>query len=192
MEDSVIPTVVKTKLDHPDSLMVSANVIHQPVLADFHNRRGIALPYLPELYPVKQPSRNIPWLSHDWRASDLPRWDGPPDFSVQKGFRPPFQGHRWLLASDDEGADNRTYVATTINTANGPGWDSWTVHAQQHYSFLHHLERGDLHRYKFPLWVNPSGKVSHDFVCMWGADMDMIEGSQKMDIIIDGKIGLAL
>lgn len=75
--------------------------------------------------------------------------------------------------------NNRTPVATTINTANGPGWDSWTVHAQQHYSFLHHLERGDLRRYKFPLRVNPSGTVSHDFVCMWGADVDMIKAPRR-------------
>lgn len=38
MEDHTIPTVVKTKLDYPHSVMVSANVINEDVMAPLYNR----------------------------------------------------------------------------------------------------------------------------------------------------------
>ncbi|PLB50538.1 hypothetical protein P170DRAFT_435734 [Aspergillus steynii IBT 23096] len=171
LEDHTIPTVVKTKLDHPDSIVVSANVINAAALQALHSHPGLALPYLPELLPEasKMPSR--PTLPQDWRTSKLPQWDGPANFSVLKGFSPPSENHRWLLSSDN-GAD-RTPIGTSVYTDQGPGLDHWTVHAQQHYSFLHHLEAGDLYRYKFPIWKNPNEAISQSFLCFRGEEYDL-------------------
>ncbi|KAJ5403939.1 hypothetical protein N7509_003810 [Penicillium cosmopolitanum] len=166
MEDHTIPTIVKTKLDNPDTLMVSANVVNEGALASLHSHRGVSLPYLPELQHTPQPSRSKSQLEHDWRASSLPSWTGPADFKVRKDFKPPFEGHRWLLPR--ESATDRDPIAGSVYTDTGPSMSDWTVGAQQHYSFLHHLELDNLDRYKFPLWVNPTEPVTINFGCFWG------------------------
>ncbi|KAJ5791423.1 uncharacterized protein N7518_008434 [Penicillium psychrosexuale] len=168
LEDNAIPTIVKTKLDNPSTLMVSANVINEAALASLHSHPGTALPYLPELYDVEQPSRSKLQLKHDWRASNLPSWQGPPSFKISKDFDPPFEGHRWLLPRD-AGSD-RDPIARSVYTDTGPTLHDWTVGAQQHYSFLHHLEHNDLGRYKFPMWVDPTEPTSDNFGCFWGND----------------------
>ncbi|KAJ5207146.1 hypothetical protein N7491_002222 [Penicillium cf. griseofulvum] len=168
LEDNAISTIVKTKLDNPSTLIVSANVVNEAALASLHSHPGTALPYLPELYDVKQPSRSKSQLKHDWRASSLPRWQGPLSFKVHKDFEPPFKGHRWLLPGD-AGSD-RDPIARSVYTDTGPTLHDWTVGAQQHYSFLHHLENNDLGRYKFPIWVDPTEPISDNFGCFWGND----------------------
>jgi len=172
LENHTIPTIVKTKLDNPDSLMVSANVVNEAALASLHSHPGVALPYLPELQHIEQPSRSKSQLSHDWRASSLPQWHGPATFKVQKGFRPPFQGHRWLLPA--EAGSDQDPIAGSIYTETGPSLQDWTVSAQQHYSFLHHLEANDLTRYKFPLWTDPTEPISQNFGCFWGDDAEAL------------------
>ncbi|KAJ5225164.1 hypothetical protein N7468_006389 [Penicillium chermesinum] len=172
MEDHTIPTIVKTKLDNPDTLMVSANVINEGALAALHSHPGVALPYLPELYHVEQPSRSKSQLRHDWRASSLPTWEGPASFRVRKGFQPPFEGHRWLLPAEPR--SDRDPISASIYTQLGPNMTDWTVAAQQHYSFLRHLESKDLARYKFPLWVDPAEPTSKNFGCFWGKDAGVL------------------
>ena len=171
-EDHTIPTIVKTKLDNPGTLMVSANVINEAVLAPLHSHPGVALPYLPELYHTAQPSRSKSQFARDWRASSLPRWDGPADFRVQKGFSPPFEGHRWLLPT--QALPDRDPIAASVYTENGPTLQDWTVSAQQHYSFLDHLESNTLDPYKFPKWVNPTEPISQNFGCFWGNDVEAL------------------
>lgn len=168
MEDHTIPTIVKTKLDNPETLMVSANIINEGALASLHSHPGVALPYLPELYHVKQPSRSKSQLSQDWRASSLPAWEGPEDFGVKRGFKPPFNGHRWLLPA--KAGPDRDPISASVYTNTGPNLTDWTVSAQQHYSFLKHLESKELSRYKFPLWVDPTEPTSQNFGCFWGKD----------------------
>lgn len=203
LEDHTIPTIVKTKLDNPTSLMVSANVANEAALASLHSHPGVALPYLPELYHVDQPSRFKSQLSQGWRASFLPQWSGPESFRVQKGFKAPFQGHRWLLPA--EAGSDRDPIAGSIYTDTGPTLQDWTVSAQQHYSFLQHLETGDLGRYKFPLWMDPAEPTSQNFGCFWGKDAEALrktfeyESSEELyqfwngpdgsrpHVIIDGK-----
>lgn len=165
LEDHTIPTMVKTKLDNPKSLMVSANVVNEAALALLHSHPGVALPYLPELDHVERPPLS---KSQGWRASSLPYWRGPEDFKIGRGFNPPFQGHRWLLSADTSA--DRDPIAAAIYDENGPNFQDWTVGAQQHYSFLHHLESGDLNRYKFPVWVDPTEPISQNFGCFWGKD----------------------
>lgn len=181
MEDHTIPTIVKTKLDNPDTLMVSANVVNEGALASLHSHHGVALPYLPELHHAKQPSRSKSQLDHDWRASSLPRWEGPASFRVTEGFRPPFEGHRWLLPA--ESRSDRDPISSSVYTSTGPNMTEWTVSAQQHYSFLHHLESKELNLYKFPLWTDPTEPTSHNFGCFWGRD------SGALNRIFEHKLG---
>ncbi|CAG8231734.1 unnamed protein product [Penicillium olsonii] len=203
LEDNAIPTIVKTKLDNPDSLVVSANVVNEAALASLHSHPGVALPYLPELHRAGQPSRSKPQPDDDWRPSNLPRWQGPPSFKIIRGFEPPFGGHRWLLSHDP--SSNRDPIAASVYTDTGPTLDDWTVGAQQHYSFLHHLEDNDLGHYKFPLWVNPSEPISQHFGCFWGNDAAAVRNTfngtryssqhlsdeTRPQVIIDGK-GIAV
>ncbi|KAJ5631682.1 uncharacterized protein N7484_011782 [Penicillium longicatenatum] len=168
LEDHTIPTIVKTKLDNPKSLMVSANVVNEAALATLHSHPGVALPYLPELHHVKQTSGFKDQISQGWRASSLPEWEGPASFRVRKGFKPPFEGHRWLLPA--EPGSDRDPIAASVYTDTGPNLKDWTVAAQQHYSFLHHLEMNHLKRYKFPIWIDPTEPTSQNFGCFWGRD----------------------
>lgn len=172
LEDHTIPTIVKTKLDNPAALMVSANVINEAVLASLHSHPGVALPYLPELYHIEQPSRSNSQALQDWRASNLPQWQGPADFRVQKGFTPPFEGHRWLLPAEMH--SDQDPIATSTYTDTGPTMQDWTVSAQQHYSFLDHLESNTLDRYKFPMWTEPTEPISQNFGCFWGNDVQAL------------------
>lgn len=166
LEDHTIPSIVKMKLDNPSSLMVSANVVNEAAVAALHSHPGVALPYMPELNrPSKSPSEN------DWRPSTLPHWEGPANFRVQKGFTPPFNGHRWLLPED---SDDQDPIASSVYTDTGPTLQDWTVGAQQHYSFLNHLEADELSRYKFPLWVDPTEPISENFGCFWGRDAEAL------------------
>ncbi|KAJ5295152.1 hypothetical protein PENANT_c035G03534 [Penicillium antarcticum] len=169
LEDHTISTIVKTKLDNPSSLMVSANVVNEAALASLHSHPGVAMPYLPELFHhVDQLSLSKPQMHQEWRASSLPHWQGPMKFKVNKDFKPPFNGHRWLLPADK--SIDRDPISASVYTDTGPTLDDWTVGAQQHYSFLHHLENNDLGLYKFPIWVDPTEPISENFGCFWGND----------------------
>lgn len=172
LENHTIPTIVKTMLDNPSASMVSANVVNEAALATLHSHPGVALPYLPELYRAEQPARAKPQLGQDWRTSSLPTWHGPASFYVPKDFKPPFQGHRWLLPAEE--GFGRDPIAASIYMETGPSLDDWTVSAQQHYSFLHHVESGDLSRYKFPLWSDPTELISQNFGCFWGKDAEAL------------------
>ncbi|KAL4888545.1 hypothetical protein BDV59DRAFT_188432 [Aspergillus ambiguus] len=167
LEDHTIPTIVKTKLDYADSSVVSANVVNQASLQTLHSHPGTALPYLPELPPVGEspPSRQN---TSNWRVANLSRWEGPADFKVDSGFSPPADSHRWLLSGIED--MERTPIATSMFGELGPGMDHWTVHAQQLYSLLYHLEMGNLYRYKFPMWSNPVQSISANLLCLRGVD----------------------
>ncbi|RAL13634.1 uncharacterized protein BO97DRAFT_469633 [Aspergillus homomorphus CBS 101889] len=163
LEAHTISTIVKTKLEHHNIPLVSANVVSEAVLEALHNHPGIALPYLPELSPVQSSSETD---AHDWHASKLPVWKGPGDFAVTADFSPPFTNHRWLLSDDYN--YNRTPIGMSMYATNGPSMHHWTISAQQHYSFLHHLERNHLNHYKFPMWSVTSTNISSNFLCFWG------------------------
>lgn len=208
LEDHTIPTIVKTKLDYPDSSIVSANVVNEAALRALHSHPGTTLPYLPELLNQSFPAPTQALTNDDWRVSNLPHWEGPSDFKVDHAFTPPSESHRWLPASDNDA--ERAPIVKSVDGNNGPGMDHWTVHAQQHYSFLSHLELGNLHRYKFPMWSNPVESISSHLLCLRGKDLNTLQfildqsHSSDLDmravratyddnrrIIIDGK-GLAV
>ncbi|KAL4869335.1 hypothetical protein BDV12DRAFT_167944 [Aspergillus spectabilis] len=198
IEGQTIPTMVKTKLDHPNSLIVSANVINQAALERLHSHPSIALPYLPELQPAQS-------IEHDsWRASDLPPWKRPTEFHFRRGFSQLSENHRWL-PSGDEGFYH-TPIGMSVYSDDGPNLEDWTVKAQQHYSFLHHLELDELNRYKFPIWTNPTEPISTAFFFFASTDAETAEAflqrngshtkvlkatenedQRTKDVIIDGK-----
>jgi hypothetical protein len=178
IEDSTIPAIVRTKLEHPNALLVSANAMNQAGLSWIHQHLGVVKPYLPELKPIPYPD---PKPKYDWRASLLPDWEGPEDFEVTVGdFRPPFPGHRWLPARHLNNTD-KTPIATTEYATGTTGVTSWTVGAQQHYSFLEHLEKGELWRYQFPMWDYNYMRLSITFIAIWGDDIVPVKKDMPSD-----------
>jgi hypothetical protein len=177
IEDTAIPAIVNTKLSNPHSLLVSANAVNQPALAWTHHHLGVVKPYLPELTPIPGPN---PRPTYDWRASDLPDWQGPLSFIVPNDFSPPFPYHRWLPARHLNNTDD-TPISTATYTLDGTGWSSWTVAAQQHYSFLEHLEKGELWRYRFTMWDYHYDRLSTNFMCIWGDDIIAIKDGMGED-----------
>lgn len=173
IEDHTIPTMVNTKMQHPESLIVSANVVHQSAVAKFHQRSGVIVPYLPEQYQGrKQLERSF---SSDSNSSSKNNnghgllWTMLPqrmrEFFEHNNNKPPHTGES----------------------------TSWMAQAQQHYSFLYHLAQGSLGVYKFPSWKNPPRDVSGGaFTCIRGGDIGLIsENSEtswlRKHTIIDGK-----
>ncbi|KAH0565268.1 hypothetical protein GP486_001333 [Trichoglossum hirsutum] len=177
IEDTTIPAIVDTKLKNPNSLLVSANALNQPALAWIHHHLGVVKPYLPELTPIPGPN---PKPKYDWRASDLPDWQGPQSYTVPDDFKPPFPSHRWLPARHLNNTDG-TPITTADYTPDGPGWYRWTVAAQQHYSFFEHLEKGELWRYRFTVWDYHYDRLSTTFMCIWGDDVVAIRDDMSGD-----------
>lgn len=174
IEDTAIPTLVETKLEHPEYFLVSANVVNQSPLAWVHRHLGALRPYLPELSrPFPQNLTQSPW-----RASHLPNWEilgglGPNGWSPDDNFAPPYEGHRWLpLAPGTQGSP---FVDSTpvhsIDYDYGRGWWWWPAGAQLHYSFLSRIEDRTLWRYKFRTWDYEYLRLGIQFVAIWGLDL---------------------
>ncbi|GME49707.1 uncharacterized protein LTHEOB_5097 [Neofusicoccum parvum] len=175
IEDTAIPALVETKIEHPEYFLVSANVVNQPPLAWMHRHLGALRPYLPELIPSFQ-SHNL--STSRWRASHLPTWQAPPalggaSWSPDDSFVPPFQGHRWLpLAPGTQRAPSVDGTPVhSIDYDYNRGWWWWPAGAQLHYSFLSRLEDDTLYRYKFRLWDYEGLRLGIQFVAIWGFDL---------------------
>ncbi|KAF2090726.1 hypothetical protein K490DRAFT_34927 [Saccharata proteae CBS 121410] len=167
MEDHTIATIVQNKLLHPEYFVVAANIVNQPSLSWIHYRLGVVRPYLPELKPPP-PGQNES-LSR-WRASDLPTWTGPAGFEIGDNFGPPFEGHRWLPAPEGTPIEETPIGATSYDAFSEGLW-RWTIAAQEHYSFLEHLEKNDLWRYKFHTWDYYYGRMGIQMIAIWGSDI---------------------
>jgi hypothetical protein len=165
IEDSTIASIVDRMLQNPHYFAVSANIINSPTTSWLHYGLGAYLPYLPELDMAYHPK---PVTNREWRASQLPAWSGPLDFATPSEYYPPSPNHRWLLST-------LPLASTPANTLQydktGPGWRSWTVAAQAHASFLHHLETNSLDRFKFDLWHQHGYRLAINFVGFWGKDL---------------------
>lgn len=176
IEDNVIPTIVNTKLQHPEMGIVSANVVHQPAVAEFHRRPGVVISHLTDLKSMHGDSKSSkhqqdwPILSTKWRE--------------------------WVSHEHSRSATKKAqkHDPTTMKTASVGATEkyTWLSQAQQHNSFLHHLEHGELQTYKFPMWKNPAGKISGAFICGTGADIASFttgaaSSYQKQNMVIDGK-----
>jgi hypothetical protein len=164
IHEDTIPQIVHTLATETKAAIVSANVINSPEHNWIHYRSGAVRPYLPDLEPPLNGSLST--LSNPiWKVSGMPSWIGPPGWAsppVDKyteelsRLLPPktkeeqqpteLPYHRWLPL-DDPLDISKTPISQTSYNAFGPGWSSWAIAAQQHYSFFHNLELGQLPRY---------------------------------------------
>ncbi|EEA24604.1 hypothetical protein TMatcc_007708 [Talaromyces marneffei ATCC 18224] len=166
IEDNVIPAIVNTKLKHPDTSLISANVIHQPAVAEFHRRPGVVLPQSLDNESSSQDSKT----------------------SSERSWNPFWPDWRNMLKSWFASKMHCPSHSTLSKSTNATEKHAWTFQAQQHNSFLHHLERGELQTYKFPLWKNPPGEISGAFIILPNNNNnnDTTNSSQK-NVLIDGK-----
>ncbi|KAL2807628.1 hypothetical protein BJX63DRAFT_66488 [Aspergillus granulosus] len=151
LEEHTIPTMVKTKLEHPDSLIVSANVVNEGPLEKLHSHPSITRSSV-----FDQRSRGTPVA---------------PEAQIESSSS--LNGDRLSPSGEDE--FERTPIGKSISSKDGPGFGDWTVKAQQHYSFLYHVKLGNLYGYKFPMWTNPTGPISTYFFCFMGHDAAAVE-----------------
>ena len=105
--DDAIPKIVDRKLRHPETLIVSANVINSPLQNFLHYHFGALHPYLPE---YEEQSATWPSAEISWRPSQYPFWEGPDDFARYLDNITALENRRWLRLKDDA-ALNRTPVA---------------------------------------------------------------------------------
>jgi hypothetical protein len=192
IEDTTIPTLVSSRLTHPERFIVSANIMNQPSLSWVHLHLGAVKPYLPELQPsadwnasgvVNFSNYNFT-TSGKWRASELPWWEGPNDFNYTAFFEQSpngaFHGHRWLPVRDVYDVDGLPIMETTYD-AFSKGWWNWYVAAQEHYSFFEHLENNELYRYKFTSWDYNYKRMGIQFVAMMGDDINAGKPIEQQD-----------
>lgn len=134
MEDNAIQSIIRRKIDKPEYLVVSANMLNHPALSWVHYHLDTARPYLPELQkPVDFVDDDRRFMV-DWRPSTLPSWEGPEDFNFSAKDPPPFNGHRWLPVA---GGDIEKMPIAALgrsrdseNVGNGTSSVSWTIAAQ--------------------------------------------------------------
>ena len=163
IEDSTIRSIVKQKVEHPEYLVVSANVVDNFATAWLHYRMRAIHPYLPDLGPANQ-------SLIDWRTSKLPSWTGPKDFNYTR-----FHGertHRWLPVPSENPLSRKTPMDASEYTLSKSGWHTWRVAAQQHYSLFQNLERNELWRYRFvDVWDASYNRVAINFIALSGDDI---------------------
>ncbi|KAI9719704.1 MAG: hypothetical protein M1828_006137 [Chrysothrix sp. TS-e1954] len=164
--NETIPSLIKSKIEHPEHLAISANVINNPALASTHYHLGAIRPYLPDLSPLPAENEKSP----SWRASELPPWTGPPDFRLAKHSSTSGPRHRWLPLPSTFGLDGTPIVMTDWRFG-GAALNSWSVAAQEHYSFLENLEKGELSRYDLHSWDGHYKRISINMIAVLGDDI---------------------
>ena len=157
---------MKQKVEHPEYIIVSANLVVQFSFAWVHLHLGAIHPYLPELTPLKG---KRPTTS--WRKSELPYWSGPEDFDVANFTSA--KRHRWLPLAPGTGKLDHTPITSIFygNPDPNPGHTNWQVGVQQHYSFLENLEKDELWRYAFDTWDVKYDRLSINLIAITGDDV---------------------
>ncbi|KAL9028756.1 MAG: hypothetical protein Q9196_002924 [Gyalolechia fulgens] len=194
-DDNAVANLVYTKLNHPDSFDVVANLVNSPETGWLHYHFGAIQSYLPETVPPSGKPDPAALGPRAWRASALPIWnetgemsfpvttDKPADGSVLEADRPeapPFKGHRWLPLPDPEKNIYKTPMAISEYNPYGPDWISWALAAQVHYSLLENIEKNQLHLYHYGtssptasegVWDTAFGRMNINFMAIWGKDV---------------------
>ena len=190
IDDDAIPRIVDTLLSHPESALVSANVVNSPKLSWLQYRTGAILPYLPEL-GKHQADRSVLSSKENplWRASELPFWSEPAGFMAPEkisDWESYFEGetstpenlpkHRWLPVSG-QNALYHTPITQTEFRGGAAGLLSWAIAAQEHYSFLDHLETNRKYLYTLShgssdatdtIWDMTGERLSINFIALRG------------------------
>lgn len=122
--------------------------------------------------------------TQSWRDSELPYWTGPNNYHLIEDYKPPFLGQRWLPLNPTL---NMTIDNTPISIANydafGNAWSNWTLAAQQHFSFFHHLEHNTLSVYKsFGIWDYWYARLGIQFMAVMGSDVWLARNQTDMDL----------
>ncbi|KFA46078.1 hypothetical protein S40293_07747 [Stachybotrys chartarum IBT 40293] len=171
VEDSAIPSLIQTKISRPDTFVVSANVVNQPMISWIHWNLGAIKPYLPDL--AKHYTKPAAGQSIDWRTSVLPAWEGPEEFDALWWEPPEGRKHRWLPARGrTHHALDYTPISHTEYQPLGAGWYDWKIGAQEHLSFFENLEKNELWRYKFHTWDFQYNRMGIQFVALMGKDIN--------------------
>ncbi|KAJ9652724.1 hypothetical protein H2198_008043 [Neophaeococcomyces mojaviensis] len=183
LADDTIPRIVSTKLEHPEYLVVSANMINSPLMGWVHYHMSAIKPYLPE---VINPEDVPPSLAPDkdarppppsripWRYSAHPQWTGPDDYLFSHDQETPAMRHRWLRLPTSQDDLVKQLHRTPISEAEYKTWgnslQSWAIAAQQHYSFLENLCDNKLDLYQFSAgglpWVTDYRRVSINLIAV--------------------------
>lgn len=71
--------------------------------------------------------------------------------------------------------------------------NNWAIAAQEHYSFLEHLENDDLEKYQYDLWDYHYGRLSINLICIWGDDIvdniGFVDDEQFLTVELPKKLG---
>ena len=147
MSPTAIPEVVSSLLRHPEAFTILANLINCAALGWLHHHNNAILSYLPELNsPSDSDTHPDAYGPSAWRASALPTFrvasTKKPFFDSDKDWEagPPYPNHRWLPLRDNGTLLPLTPMWKTEYHPNSFDWNHWQLGAQQHYSFLSHLE----------------------------------------------------
>jgi hypothetical protein len=128
ISDNAISDLVAYKLNHPEHLFASANIINHPRLQKLHNHFMVMRPFAAEQH---HPSHE----TTDWRINHLPTSPLEEVKSFDDWPTPPEYKHRWLpmrgASSDD--CPIRDGLACS-------GQPQWQCAAIAHYTFFQHLE----------------------------------------------------
>lgn len=170
--DNAIPRLVHTLQSHPEASAMSANVVNSPILQWFHYRTGAIRAYLPD--PDPSPSDAPPT---DWRVSSLSLHPSPPADLYPWAAPPTGPNLRMLPLENNHSALRHTPAYASDYSKSGVGWNRWEVAAQEHYSFLHNLEAGQLDAYAFggtdATWNLHYDYMNINFLALRGADVDV-------------------
>ena len=193
MDEDAIPNLVFSKLKHPESLNIVANLVNSPETGWLHYRMGAVHAYLPEYEPPPPDQNGASYGPKAWRASALPQWgkavqedsltDGSKNGSDMMGGQPappPFNGHRWLPLHKGEDNLYKTPIAQSQYNAFGPDWTSWAIAAQVQYSLLENIENNQLSRYYYGsglddtregIWNMAYERMNINVMAIWGKDV---------------------
>lgn len=183
MADDTIPRIVSTKIEHPEYLVVSANMINSPLMGWVHYHMGAIHPYLPELIdPETVPldllpdreKRPLPPKRVPWRYTEHPLWQGPDDYLFDFMQEPPSMKHKWLRLPTTQENRVKQLMRTPISDAEYKTWgnslQSWSIPAQQHYSFLENLYEDQLDLYqlssKSSAWITDYRRLSINLIAI--------------------------
>ncbi|KAJ9601864.1 hypothetical protein H2200_013637 [Cladophialophora chaetospira] len=175
LDDETIPSLVTTKLPHPEDVVVSTNMINFPLMSWVHYHMNALHPYLPEVRDLPSTfvvEAGVPNTSRrSWHYRDYPYWSGPTDEVFHHDFDPSYEGHRWLRLPDDSEIERTPLARLQYNTW-GTGLANWEVTTPVLYSFLENLAEQRLDRYQTSKrWLTSPDRLSINFIAVWSSDV---------------------